>query len=246
MSLEASSTSNGSLKSIGEVINLLRDEFPDISISKIRFLEAHGLLNPERTASGYRKFSFVDIEHLRYILRMQRDYFLPLRVIREHIDAMNRGLEPPVVGDVAPQPPKILVDVETIASGSTEPSGRAAIKLTFDELVANTGGNSEFVKSLIEFGLIKPDNQSFFSGTALNIAQKCQTLSEFGLEPRHLKTVVTSANREVDLFEPILKTARGGKNPSSKAEIEDLKLQLAGTIVSLHAYVVRDLLDLEN
>ncbi len=233
-------SANDSLKSIGEVITALRDEFPDISISKIRFLEANGLLNPARTSSGYRKFSVVDIEHLRYILRMQRDYFLPLRVIREHIDAMNRGLEPPVVGDVAPKPPKVIVDVDEITSSST------AIRLTKDELIANCDNEIKFVNELIDYGIIRADASGFFSGTALNIAQKCASLAQFGLGPRHLKTIVTSASREVELFEPILKNSRSGKNPLSKAQAEDLALQLAGTIVSLHAYVVRDLLDLEN
>ena len=233
-------SANDSLKSIGEVIPALRDEFPDISISKIRFLESNGLLNPARTSSGYRKFSVVDIEHLRYILRMQRDYFLPLRVIREHIDAMNRGLEPPGVGDVAPKPPKVIVDVDEITSSST------AIRLTKDELIANCDNEIKFVNELIDYGIIRADAAGFFSGTALNIAQKCASLAQFGLGPRHLKTILTSASREVELFEPILKNSRSGKNPLSKAQAEDLALHLAGTIVSLHAYVVRDLLDLEN
>lgn len=231
---------NESLKSIGEVIALLRDEFTDISISKIRFLEANGLINPHRTNSGYRKFSIVDIEHLKYILQMQRDYFLPLRVIKEHIDAMNRGLEPPVIGDVAPKPPKSIVAVEALSDSGT------AVRLTKQELAANVSDDTAFIDSLIEYGIIKSDAQDFFSGLALNIAQKCHALAEFGLEPRHLKTVVTSASREVELFTPLLKNARSGKNQISKAEAEDLALQIAGNIVSLHAYVVRDLLDLEK
>lgn len=240
MNIQSQPVGNESLKSIGEVIALLRDEFSDISISKIRFLESNGLVNPHRTNSGYRKFSVVDIEHLKYILRMQRDYFLPLRVIKEHIDAMNRGLEPPVVGDVAPKPPKTIAAVEALSDSG------AAIKLTKNELVANLSDDAELVDSLIEFGIIRADNQGFFSGLALNIAQKAQALSEFGLEPRHLKTVVTSASREVELFAPVLKNSRSGKNQISKAEAEDLALQIAGNIVSLHAYVVRDLLDLEK
>lgn len=240
MAFQSAVPSNESLRSIGEVIELLRGEFPEISISKIRFLESHGLLTPQRTPSGYRKFSVVDTEHLRYILRMQRDYFLPLKVIREHIDAMNRGLEPPVVGDVAPKPPKVIVDVDALKEDGS------AIRLTKAELIANCENDQKFVSELIEFGIIKADSSGYFSGTALNIAQKCQSLSTFGLGPRHLKTIVTSATREVDLFEPILKNARSGKNAVSKAEAEDLALQLAGTIVSLHAYVVRDLLNLEN
>ena len=240
MNIQSQPVGNESLKSIGEVIALLRDEFSDISISKIRFLESNGLVNPHRTNSGYRKFSVVDIEHLKYILRMQRDYFLPLRVIKDHIDAMNRGLEPPVVGDVAPKPPKTIAAVEALSDSG------AAIKLTKNELIANLSDDAELVDSLIEFGIIRADNQGFFSGLALNIAQKAQALSEFGLEPRHLKTVVTSASREVELFAPVLKNSRSGKNQISKAEAEDLALQIAGNIVSLHAYVVRDLLDLEK
>lgn len=240
MNIQSRPVGNESLKSIGEVIALLRDEFSDISISKIRFLESNGLVNPHRTNSGYRKFSVVDIEHLKYILRMQRDYFLPLRVIKEHIDAMNRGLEPPVVGDVAPRPPKTVTSVDALTDTGV------AIKLTKNEFIANLMDDAELVDALIEFGIIRPDSQGFFSGLALNIAQKAQALSEFGLEPRHLKTVVTSASREVELFAPVLKNSRSGKNQISKAEAEDLALQIAGNIVSLHAYVVRDLLDLEN
>jgi DNA-binding transcriptional MerR regulator len=230
----------GGLKSIGEVIELLRNEFQDISISKIRFLESNGLLTPQRTASGYRKFTVVDIEQLKYILRMQRDYFLPLKVIREHIDAINRGLEPPVVGDVAPKPPALLMDVDSIVSTST------GMRLTKEELVGNSGGSADFVDALIEYGIIKVTTSGYFTGLDLNIAQKCFELSQFGLEPRHLKTVATSASREVELFTPILKNARSGKNPVSKAQAEDLALALAGSIVSLHAYLVRDLLDLEK
>jgi len=240
MAVQRRSESGISLKSIGEVISILREEFEDISISKIRFLEANGLVTPQRTSSGYRKFSAVDLEHLRYILRMQRDYFLPLRVIREHIDAMNRGLEPPVVGDVAPQPPRILMDVDVLSADVT------SLRLTKDELIANVDASEPFVSDLIDFGLIKPSSQGHFSALSLNIAQKCAALAQFGLEPRHLKTVLSSANREVDLFTPILKNAKSGKSPASKAEVEDLALQLAGLIVSLHAYVVRDILDLEN
>ena len=83
--------------SIGEVLGQLRSDFPDITISKIRFLEAEGLVEPERTASGYRKFSREDVERLRYVLSAQRDHYLPLRVIKEHLDAIDRGLEPPAL-----------------------------------------------------------------------------------------------------------------------------------------------------
>ena len=91
---------------IGEVLNQLRDEFEDITISKIRFLEAEGLINPDRTESGYRKFTPADIDRLRYVLRAQRDRYLPLKVIREHLDAMDRGLEPGRRRQLSPCPAK--------------------------------------------------------------------------------------------------------------------------------------------
>ena len=92
--------------SIGEVLSLLKHEFPDVTISKIRFLESEGLVSPERTASGYRRFSQKDIDQLRSVLTLQRDQYLPLKVIRDHIDAMDRGLQPPTVGAGRPLAPR--------------------------------------------------------------------------------------------------------------------------------------------
>ena len=110
--------------SIGEVLRRLRDDFPDVSISKIRFLEAEGLIEPQRTASGYRKFSQADLEQLRYVLTAQRDHYLPLKVIREHLDAMARGLEPPAAAGEAPRAPRVApVSVER---GAREARPRAA------------------------------------------------------------------------------------------------------------------------
>ena len=95
-------------RSIGQVLPLLKSEFPDISVSKIRFLESEGLVAPERAPSGYRKYAEADVERLRYILRMQRDHYLPLKVIRENLAMMDRGLEPPESGPAAPvEPSKI-------------------------------------------------------------------------------------------------------------------------------------------
>ena len=102
--MSAAAASDG-LLSIGEVLHLLRSDFPDVSISKIRYLEAEDLVEPQRTASGYRKFTRADAERLRYVLRMQRDHYLPLKVIREHLDAIDRGLQPAPLSatDTAPR-----------------------------------------------------------------------------------------------------------------------------------------------
>lgn len=233
------SESTSSLLSIGEVLTRLRKEFDDVSISKIRFLEANGLIAPARTPSGYRKFSLVDVERLRYILRMQRDHFLPLKVIRDHIDAMDRGLEPPAVNDTAPRPPRSLASTDNLR----ESSNPIAIRLTESELAAAANVDSAYIAQLVEFGLLKPDGQGYFDGISLNITTVASTLSTFGLQPRHLKTVLSSATREVDLFSPIVKSARTGKNPASNVQAKELEIQLATGVVQLHELLVRNIIN---
>src|SRR3954464_2955180 len=113
--------------SIGEVLASLRSEFPDVTISKIRFLEAEGLVEPERTASGYRKFSRDDVSRLRYVLSAQRDHYLPLRVIKQHLEAIDRGLEPPAIAGGGPQVPRALAVAEGLPG--PEAFGREASEL---------------------------------------------------------------------------------------------------------------------
>jgi DNA-binding transcriptional MerR regulator len=227
------------LLSIGEVLVRLRDEFEDISISKIRFLETNGLVAPERTPSGYRKFSLVDVERLRYVLRMQRDHFLPLRVIKEHIDALNRGLQPAAVGDVAPKAPRALVSTESIELSSQ----MLTVRMNRLELMADTGADAEFIDQMVEFGLIKPDSHSYFSVTASAVVNLAITLRSFGLEPRHLKTVLSSASREVDLFAPLVKSAASGKGANAGAAAQALTLLLANSIAALHGLLIREVID---
>ena len=227
------------LISIGDVLVRLRDEFPEISISKIRFLETNGLVTPARTPSGYRKFSLVDTERLRYILRMQRDYFLPLRVIREHIEAMERGLEPPAVTSATPTPPKSLISTSAIDAAQDV----RAVSLTRKELCTHAEITEEFLTELESFGVVKADRHKLYGARSLGICQQAAALKEFGLEPRHLKTVVTSATRDIDLFTPILKSAQVGKNAASKAQVDELRLQLANQILALHGQLLREILE---
>ena len=233
------SESTSSLLSIGEVLTRLRKEFDDVSISKIRFLEANGLIAPARTPSGYRKFSLVDVDRLRYILRMQRDHFLPLKVIRDHIDAMDRGLEPPGVNDTAPKPPRALESTEALAASEAA----AGVRLTAQEIAVSAKVEIDYINELVEFGLITPDPQNYFDGLALNIVDVCSALSNFGLQPRHLKTVLSSATREVDLFTPLVKSAKTGKNPASNVQAKELEMQLATSVVRLHELLVRSIIN---
>lgn len=237
--LDSDVNPSGYLFSIGEVINKIRDEFPDVTISKIRFLESNGLITPTRTQSGYRKFSVIDIERLRYILRMQRDHFLPLKVILTHLDAIDRGLEPPTIGDVTPRPPRAVESTDSLARSESV----KAVRLTRSELIENAECEDSLIDELLSYGLLSDDNKGFFDGRDLAIVRSAATLAGFGLEPRHLKVIKTSASREVDLFTPLLSNARSGKNPASSAQIEELSLQLSNAILQLHENLVRDLID---
>jgi DNA-binding transcriptional MerR regulator len=237
--LNPDAKSSGYLFSIGEVISKIRDEFPEVTISKIRFLESNGLVTPTRTQSGYRKFSIIDIERLRYILRMQRDHFLPLKVILTHLDAIDRGLEPPAIGDVTPRPPRAALSTDALAQSDSV----KAVRLTREELVENADCDDELISELLNFGLLAQDSKGYFDGRDLAIVTSAATLASFGLEPRHLKVIKSSASREVDLFTPLLTAARSGTTPATRAQVEELGLQLSNAILKLHDNLVRDLID---
>ncbi len=156
---------------IGAVLDELAPDFPDVSISKIRFLEAEGLVTPERTGSGYRTFSSEDLERLRYILTAQRDRFWPLKVIREALDKLDRGLEP-APGDVAPSRPQV-------PAGTTDPrlpaaaelSRRDVLRLTDVELREATGLDQPTFEALSTYGLLRPDSGGHYGDAALAVAR---------------------------------------------------------------------------
>jgi hypothetical protein len=170
---------------------------------------------------------------------MQRDHFLPLRVIKEHIDALNRGLRPAEVGDVAPKAPRPLISADAIDVSNQ----LLTVKMNRLELMSDTGADAEFVDQMVEFGLIRSDSQGYFSVTASAVVNLALTLRGFGLEPRHLKTVLTSASREVDLFSPLVKSAASGKGENASAQAQELTLQLANSITSLHGLLIREVIE---
>ena len=140
---------------IGEVLDLLRADFPGITIPKIRFLEDKGLIKPERTPAGYRKFSPGDVERLRYVLRMQRDHYLPLRVIGEHLDAIDRGLEPPPIEPVVPTVPSVVLDQHGLPSAESF-RRRDGLRLSRRELLKIAEISEELLGELEQFGLLTP------------------------------------------------------------------------------------------
>lgn len=214
----------GSVLRIGAVVELLREEFPDISISKIRFLEAEGLLEPRRTPAGYRLYAEHDVERLRYILAAQRDRFWPLKVVREALEAIDRGLEPQEPESGLPRPPEPPQDPDLPTAADLAP-GRT-LRLTAAELCESTGASTEDVDALVGFGLLHPDGSGLFDATAAQVAQACAGLAAFGIEPRHLRAFRAAADREAGLIEQALITTPVRERPARAAELARLCLQL--------------------
>ena len=184
---------------IGEVVRRLRDEFPDISISKIRFLEDEGLLSPQRTGGGYRLFAEHDVERLVTILRLQRDEFLPLRVIRDQLAdpgaAERRRRRPASLGD----------RVELIQR---------------DELLRRSGVSPELLKELEDYGLLAPvgaGGDKRYPESDVDVAAVCAQLTRFGVDGRHLRTFRTATDRESALLEQLIAPALRSRNSERRA-----------------------------
>jgi DNA-binding transcriptional MerR regulator len=229
--------------SIGEVLEQLRGDFPGLNISKIRFLESEGLIEPERTPSGYRKFASADVERLRYVLTCQREHYLPLKVIREHLDAIDRGLEPPALsGTTGPQVPKVVLDGDGYPTADAfRPDAQGAdLRLSRRELLGAAEIDDALLEQLENFGLVKPrQGRTPYDGDALMVAKTAGELAAFGLEPRHLRAFKTAADREVGLVEQVVSPMRRGRDSGASARAEDAIAQLAALSVRLHATLVK-------
>jgi DNA-binding transcriptional MerR regulator len=203
---------------IGEVVRRLRDEFPDISISKVRYLEDEGLIMPRRTQGGYRLFNASDLERLETILRLQRDEFLPLRVIRDELDA-------PGMKERKRRKPTAL--------------GTAEHDLDFDELCERAGIPPELARELEEFGLLAPHGHGGdkrYPQSDADVAATCAQLTRFGVAPRHLRVFRTAADRQSALLEQLVAPSLRGRSPERRAQgLRDLQqlADLSGELLSL-------------
>lgn len=232
-------TSTRAFLSIGEVLGQLRPEFPDVTISKIRFLEAEGLIEPDRTASGYRKFSRDDVARLRYVLAAQRDQYLPLRVIKEHLEAIDRGLEPPEMSGGSPRVPRALVSTEGLPNAAEFGQDPSAVRLSRKELLAESGLDEDTLRSVEQFGLIHRPAKGFYDGDGLVIAKTVAEMSNFGIEPRHLRAYRSAADREIGLFEQVVTPMTRQRNPEAKDRAQETVRELAALSIRLHATLVR-------
>jgi DNA-binding transcriptional MerR regulator len=234
-------------KTIGQALADLAAEFPedDIKESKLRFLESEGLIHPERTPAGYRKYSVEDMERLRYIIRAQREHYLPLKVIREHLDAIDRGLEPPALnGSSVPQVPRVVLDGDGYPAAETFGSGGGELRLSRNELLTSAQIEDSLLEQLETYGLVRPRHGAAggsapYDGDALVIAKTAGELASFGLEPRHLRAFKTAADREIGLVEQVVSPMRRGRDAAASARAEEAITQMAALSVRLHATLVR-------
>ena len=233
--------------SIGAVLDLLRGDFPDVTISKIRFLEAEGLVTPERTASGYRRFTAYDCARLRFVLTAQRDQYLPLKVIKAQLDAQPDG-ELPHTGSAYGVPRLVSVDA-TFDDDAAGLSGVAPtqVRLRREDLLARSGIDEPLLNELIKAGVIKPGAAGFFDEHSVVIAQCARALAEYGVEPRHLRAFRSAADRQSDLIAqiagPVVKAGKAG----ARDRADDLAREVAALAITLHTSLiksaVRDVLD---
>lgn len=228
--------STRSFMTIGDVLKELRADFPDVTISKIRFLEAEGLIEPERTPSGYRKFTGADLARLRHVLQLQRDHFMPLKVIRQRLedfDPDRRADVRPVaaapdagVDGAAPPPPPEEDDFAGFETG---------MSLTLEELAQSSGVDAGQLQELEEYGLIESsriDGRRTYDEDDLLVARIARDFGKYGIQPRHLKMYKHFVDREFALFEQVVgpRSSRGGggdgRRQQSMTELAKLSKRL--------------------
>lgn len=236
----STTTASKTFSSIGEVLALLRTDFPDITISKIRFLETEGLVEPERTPSGYRKYTHNDIVRLRYVLTAQRDHYLPLRVIKAHLEALDRGLQPAASPGAGPQVPQAASVAPELPDPDSFSHEHTQLRLSRPELLAAAGLDGGTLQTLESYGLLAPQPGSgHYDGDALVIARTVAELSRFGIEARHLRAFKAAAEREVGLIEQVISPLVRQRNPEAQTRAGEVSRELAALSVRLHAALVK-------
>ncbi len=230
--------------SIGAVLDSLRPDFPDVTISKIRFLEAEGLVTPQRSASGYRRFTAYDCARLRFVLTAQRDQYLPLKVIKAQLDAQPDG-ELPHTGSLYGVPRLVPAAGEPAEIGAAVTSTQ--VRLSREDLLARSGVDDMLLTALIKEGVITTGPGGLFDEHSVVIAQCARALAEYGVEPRHLRAFRSAADRQSDLIAqiagPVVKAGKAG----ARDRADDLAREVAALAITLHTSLiksaVRDVLD---
>ena len=213
------------LLSIGQVLARLTAEFPDLTPSKLRFLEERRLISPARTESGYRKFSAADLDRLRFVLTMQREHYLPLKVIRGYLEEMDAGRTPVLPGRVTVALPSIL---------STQR------RLQRDELIRQAGASPQLLNDAVSSSLIVA--AEWYGEDSLAVLRALAELQRSGIEPRHLRGFRASAERELGLIESALIPVARRKDSSSRAKASELAREIAGQLEIVRGSLIRSAL----
>ncbi|CQD16090.1 putative regulatory protein [Mycobacterium europaeum] len=231
--------------SIGTVLEMLRPDFPDVTISKIRFLEAEGLVTPQRAASGYRRFTAYDCARLRFILTAQRDHYLPLKVIRAQLDAQPDGELPPFGSPYSAPRLVSVAGVGEAGAGGPEPGSDTAavapssIRLSREDLLERSGVDDDLLTALLKAGVITTGPGGLFDEHAVVILQCARALSEYGVEPRHLRAFRSAADRQSDLIAqiagPLIKADKAG----ARDRADDLAREVAALAITLHTSLIK-------
>ncbi|THJ64850.1 MerR family transcriptional regulator [Arthrobacter echini] len=225
---------------IGEVLRELAEDFPRVTASKIRFLEEKGLITPQRTHAGYRKYTLHDVERLRFILSLQRDQYLPLKVIKDYLDAIDRGERPDSLPGGLTLAPRVVSD-----QLSRELSARSRT-LTAETLAAEAGAPHTLIDELVSFGLITAVDDRF-DEHALKIATACMQLEAHGIEPRHLRPFRAAADRELGLVERAVAPVASRRDVASKARAAETAREISELCLGLHsALVLSDLARMDS
>jgi DNA-binding transcriptional MerR regulator len=215
--------------SIGEVINSLRAEFPDLTVSKVRFLEAQGLIDPDRSPSGYRMFTDDDIDRLRYVLSEQRDHFLPLKVIKSKLTSWDRGEDTEVPRETGPAPEAYF--------------GGDGVSMAVDELGRASGLNRNQIDELVAQQVLSPaelpDGRQVFRDEDLAIARSAQRLYARGFEGRHIRSLRLAADREVDLLGQLVTPLLHHRNPKNRRRAAEVLADGASAGAKLQENLVR-------
>ncbi len=229
---------------IGAVCKALAQEFPDISISKIRYLEDQKLLTPRRTPGGYRLYTQGDVARLRTILRMQRDEFLPLRVIRQEL-AAGRGGAGGVGSDTPPAPGRVGREGARGWRPSVSVGQASGALYSLDDVLEETKAEAKLVRELEEFGVVKGEMRGgvrYFDETEREIIAAVAELARYGVGGRNLRVFRSSADREANLLQQILAPALRSRNPERRKEAVEALENLAAVATHLkHLLLIRDL-----
>ncbi|MEZ0364401.1 MULTISPECIES: MerR family transcriptional regulator [Mycobacterium] len=224
--------------SIGAVLDLLRPDFPDVTISKIRFLEAEGLVTPQRAASGYRRFTAYDCARLRFILTAQRDQYLPLKVIKAQLDAQPDG-ELPLSGSPYGVPRLVSVAATPDTGSDAAAVAPTRVRLSREDLLERSGVDDELLTALLKAGVITTGPAGFFDEHAVVILQCARALAEYGVEPRHLRAFRSAADRQSDLIAQIAGPVVKANKAGARDRADDLAREVAALAITLHTSLVK-------